>query len=110
MFKKIVNCIIAFIMLILLVGGIIQTCRLERYREQCEQYRVQLEAAANRERDIENTIQRTGLILCESINSVAELREQIKAVRESYEEMENIIYGSECGSISGSSNDNNNCN
>lgn len=108
--KKIVNCIIAFVMLILLVGTCISQYRLECYREQCRQYRVQLEAATNRERDIENAISRTGLILCQSINSVGELREQLKAVRESYEEMENIIYGSECGSISRVINNNSNCN
>lgn len=110
MLKKIIYSIIAIYFVLSIICGAVLSYKLGHYRQQSEYYRVQLEAAANRERDIENTIQRTGLILCESINSVAELREQIKAVRESYEEMENIIYGSERYSIGGGSNNNNNCN
>lgn len=91
MFKKIIYFIIAFVVLILLAGCVIQTHRLECYRDQCEQYRIQLEAATNRERDIESSIQRAGAILGQSINSIGELREQIKEVRKCYEEMENWL-------------------
>ena len=84
-----------------LFGNCIQERRLGIYRQQSEYYRTEFEAASNREQQLAATIdecwrstERTGEILSQSINSVAELRKQMHQVRENYEAMENMLLGS----------------
>jgi hypothetical protein len=72
--------------------------RLEQSRQLIAHYRVELNAAQNRESDIAESIRRTGEILDSSITSVGELRNAIGEIRKNYEEMENRLHsiGDDC--------------
>ena len=59
---------------------------------ECGQYREQLEVAANRESEIRAAVNRAGLILCETTNSIAELREKLKEVEDCYNSLWNMFY------------------
>lgn len=95
MLKKIMYCLVAIIFLITLAFGVVQTCRLEHSMAECRQYREQLKLAENRESEIRDVIGRTSLILGETANSVGELREQLKAVENSYNYMWNLFYNND---------------
>ena len=72
--------------------------RLEQSRQLIEHYRVELNAAQNRESDIAESIRRTGEILDSSITTVSGLRAQIAEIRKNYEAMENRLHsiGDDC--------------
>lgn len=55
-------------------------------------YREQLELAENRESEIRANVNRTGLILSETTNTVGELREKLKALEDSYNSLWNMFY------------------
>lgn len=100
--KKILYIIAAIYFIISLVGGGIQTYRLECSMAECRQYREQLAAAESRESEVRAAINRTSLILGETTNSIGELREKLKEVEDSYNYMwhlfyddDNIIYNGE---------------
>lgn len=100
--KKILYSLFAVYFIISIIGGGIQTYRLERSMAECRQYREQLAIAENRESEVRAAIDRTGLILGETTNSVGELREKLKEVEDSYNYMwhlfydyDNIIYSGE---------------
>lgn len=92
MAKKIMYGIIAACFLATLTFGGIQTCRLERSMERCEQYRTELELAQNRESEIGECISRTNTILSKTSNTVEGLREKLKAVEDSYNSLWNMFY------------------
>lgn len=82
--------------------------QLGQYRRITEQYRIELEAARNRQSELEQTIvgcsdilKRDRAILSEGFTTIQGLREQIKCVRESYEAMEDIINSVHSGGSGG---------
>ena len=92
MWKKIMHCLVAACFLITLTFGGIQTCRLERSMAELGQCREQLAIAENRESEVKQVVNRTGLILGETTNSVGELREKLKEVENSYNYMWQLFY------------------
>ena len=92
MAKKIMYGIIAACFLATLTFGGIQTCRLERSMERCEEYRTELELAQNREYEIGESISRTSIILCQTSDTVEGLREKLEAVEDSYNYMWKLLY------------------
>jgi len=67
--------------------------RLEQSRQLIEHYRTELNAAEDRQQRIREIVRGTDEILSESLNTVAGIRSQIAVIRESYEKMENLLYG-----------------
>lgn len=59
---------------------------------QCEQYRVELAAASDRQSEIAGVVGHTSLVLGETVNSVAELREQLKAVEDDYNRLYSLCF------------------
>ncbi len=92
MWKKIIYSIFAVCFLATIAFSGIQTFRLERSMAECRQYRAELELAQNRESEIRANVSRTGEILCQTTNSVAELREKLKTVEDSYNYLWNLLY------------------
>jgi len=92
MWKKIMYCLVAACFLITLTFGGIQTCRLERSMAELGQCREQLAIAENRESEVRQVVNRTGLILGETTNSVGELREKLKEVENSYNYLWQLFY------------------
>ena len=68
--------------------------KLERYMELCEQYRVELDAASNRQRDITENVERTREVLSKTVYTVGELRAQLKEVESSYNYMWDLLASS----------------
>lgn len=98
MLKRIMYTLFAIILLAAMGGTIIQSCRLELYRNKLEYYRTELESAHNREQYIANTVDecfhsvvRTREVLSSTVNTVGELREQLREVRTEFENMENRL-------------------
>lgn len=84
MVEKIVYAVtVAFLLFWIAFSGV-QTCRLHDSMEQCEHYRTELDAAANRQSEVRDVVGRTGEILSQTANSVAELRVQLQEVENSY--------------------------
>lgn len=90
--KKILYIIAALYFLISIIGGGIQTYRLERSMAECEQYRTELAAATDRQSEIAGVVGHTSLILSETVNSVKELREQLKAVEDDYNRLYSLCF------------------
>lgn len=90
--NKIISVCAAIVITFLLAFSIIQTRRLERSMERCEQYRIELVSAQNRESEIGECISRTSVILSETSNTVEGLREKLEAVENSYNYMWRIIF------------------
>ena len=84
MCEKIVYAVtVAFLLFWIAFGGV-QTCRLHASMEQCEHYRTELDAAANRQSEVRDVVGRTGEILSQTANTVAEIRIQLQEVENSY--------------------------
>lgn len=84
MLEKIVYIVtVAFLLFWIAFSGV-QTYRLHAYMEQCEQYRTELAAAADRQSEVRDVVGRTGEILRQTANTVAELRVQLQEVENSY--------------------------
>ena len=79
------------LLLFALTGLTIQTVRLGRSMERCQQYREQLEFASNREREIGDTISRTSILLSETSNTASGLREKLKILEDSYNYMWQLL-------------------
>ena len=90
--KKVLYIVAAIYFILSLVGGGIQTYRLERSMAECRQYREQLAIAENRESEVRAAIDRTSLILGQTTNSIGELREKLKEVENSYNYMWQLLY------------------
>lgn len=90
--KKILYTIAAIYFIISIIGGWIQTYRLECSMAECEQYRTELAAATDRQSEIAGVVGHTSLILGETVNSVAELRKQLKAVEDDYNRLYSLCF------------------
>lgn len=90
--KKIISVCAAIVIIFLLTLTVIQTIRLERSMERCEQYRTEFELAQNREYEIGECISRTSVILSETSNTVEGLREKLEAVENSYNYMWELLH------------------
>lgn len=92
--------IIIVIILVFLYTTIgFQDYKLGQLRKECERYRIELQSAKNRQRELTDTIDRCVDITKradEIYNSTAttfgELRNQIREAREIYEDMEKLLY------------------
>lgn len=71
--------------------------KLEQYMELCEQYRVELNAASNRQRDITENVERTREVLNKTVYTVGELRAQLKEVESSYNYMWELLHNNDNG-------------
>lgn len=98
LYKKIINYIIITCFFLSLIGNCIQEHRLGLYRQQSEYYRAKLEIATDREQQLTatvdecfNNVERTGDVLSQSVNTIGELRNQIQAIRENYQIMEDRL-------------------
>ena len=90
-YKSIIS--ISLICFLIALGGFgIQSHRLEQTRSELNSIRIELRNAQDRQYEIADIIRRDSEILDESFNSIASIREQIKVIRESYEEMERLLY------------------
>lgn len=81
-----------FMFLIALTGFTIQTHRLGQTRRQLDNVRMELTAAQDRQYELATILRRDSEILSESSTTIAGVRSQIRVIRESYEEMETILY------------------
>jgi aspartate carbamoyltransferase catalytic subunit len=72
--------------------------RLEQTRQQLESARMELSAATNRQSELAEILRRDGEILRESSATISGIRSQIAVIRESYEEMANILYSNNISS------------
>lgn len=93
------NYIIVFILLVLLAssftGLLVQSARLDKSMAECRQYREQLELATNRQSEIAEVVGHTSIVLGETVNSVKELREQLKAVEADYNRLYSICFNND---------------
>ena len=95
MHEKIYKCVFVVMLILFAIfftGFAVQTYRLERSMERCEQYRTELELAQNREHEIGESISRTSIILCQTSDTVEGLREKLEAVEDSYNYMWGLLY------------------
>ena len=92
MFKKIVYCCFAGYFVLSIICGCILKGRLEHYMAECEHYRIELAAASDRQSEIAGVVGHTSLVLGETVNSVAELREQLKAVEDDYNRLYSLCF------------------
>ena len=90
--NKVISVCAAVVIAFLLSLSVVQTIRLERSMERCEQYRVELVSAQNRESEIGECISRTSVILSETSNTVEGLREKLKTVEDSYNYMWKLLH------------------
>lgn len=94
MYEKIYKCVFVVMLIlfaILFTGFAVQTYRLERSMERCEQYRTELVSAQSRESEIGECISRTSVILSETSNTVEGLRKKLEAVEDSYNHMWELL-------------------
>ena len=85
-----------FVYTALLTGLCFTTQRkLEQYMELCEHYRVELDAASNRQRDITENVERTREVLSKTVYTVGELRAQLKEVESSYTYMWELLHNND---------------
>lgn len=92
--------IVISVILVLLCTTIgVQVYRLGQLRKECERYRIELQSAENRQRDLTDTINRCIDInnrAAELYNSTAttigELKSQLREARKIYEDMEKLLY------------------
>lgn len=96
--KKILNFVVAFILLISVVFAGIQTCRVSTLSKSVDRYRSDLADArrandryANAYREATETNTEIGECLSEHVSTLSQLREQLKAVRSRYEKMQAIF-------------------
>ena len=82
------------------VGFCVQTYRLDKTRVELNNVRVQLAAASYKQQRIADIVRGTDEILSETFTTVAGIRSQIAAIRESYEEMEKLLYSGNSNNIS----------
>lgn len=93
MVEKIVYIVtVAFLLFWIAFSGV-QTCRLHTSMEQCEHYRTELDAAANRQSEVREVVRRTGEILSSTANTVAEIRIQLQEVENSYTHLWELVCG-----------------
>lgn len=92
--------IIVIIFLVFLYATIgFQDYKLGQLRKECERYRIELQSAENRQRELTDTIdkcvditRRADKIYSSTATTFGELRNQIREAREIYEDMEKLLY------------------
>ena len=96
---KCVSIVLATLLTVSVAFGGINHHRLEHYREQCRQYREQLEAATYRQQELRDAVNgcieivgRTEEVFSSTASTITELRRQLKEVRASYEDMERLLH------------------
>lgn len=95
--NKIISVCAAIVITFLLAFSVVQSIRLERSMERCEQYRTEFELAQNREYEIGECISRTSIILCQTSDTVEGLREKLEAVEDSYNYMWELLHNDTSG-------------
>lgn len=96
--QKTISTILGTLLVVSLIWGVAVSYRLVETRRQLDNVRVELTAAQNRQYELATILRRDAEVLDESSTTIAGIRSQIRVIRESYEEMENIIYSSVCNS------------
>lgn len=96
--QKIIHILMLTIILISISAFGATYYRLVETRRQLDNVRVELTAAQNRQYELATILRRDSEILSESSSTVAGIRSQIRVIRESYEEMENLLYSGICNS------------
>lgn len=98
-YEKVISIIISAIVLLLLCGYCIQTYKLGQARNELELTRNQLSAANDKQSEIRDglskciqSVRETETILSQSATTIGEIREQIRAIRENYQYMEEQLY------------------
>lgn len=98
-YENIKNYILTFFLVISIICGGILFYRLGYYRKQCEQYRVELSEAENRQQELTATIRqcveiskRADGIYSSTTTSIRQLKEQLKEARKVYEDMAELLY------------------
>ena len=98
MWKKILNFVVAFILLVSVVFAGIQTYRISTLSRSVERYRSDLADArrandryADAYREATETNTELGECLSEHVSTLSQLRELLKAVRIRYEKMQTIF-------------------
>ena len=91
--------IIGIILVFLCATIGLQAHKLGQLRAECEQYRIELQSAENRQRDLTDTInrcvdiaKRADRIYGSTATTIGELRNQLREAREIYEDMEKLLY------------------
>lgn len=96
------NCIytiigIIYVFLCAIIG--LQSYKLGQLRAECEQYRIELQSAENRQRDLTDTInrcvditKRADSIYGSTATTIGELKIQLREARKIYEDMEKLLY------------------
>lgn len=98
--KKNIYVIIIGIILVCLFATIgFQAYKLGQLRAECEQYRIELQSAENRQRDLTDTInrcinitKRADELYGSTATTIGELKNQLREAREIYEDMEKLLY------------------
>ena len=92
--------IVIGIILVFLCAGIgLQAYKLGQLRKECERYRIELQSAENRQRDLTDTIdrcfdiaKRSDRIYGSTATTIGELKIQLREARKIYEDMEKLLY------------------
>lgn len=92
--QKIIIVVLSTLLFVSSVGNAVLSYRLEQNRQQLELTRMELERSRDNHKIIREGLGRTAEILCQSTNTVQDLRRQISEIRESYEAIENYINSS----------------
>lgn len=97
--NNVIYIIIVIILVFLYTTIGFQDYRLGQLRKECEQYRIELQSAKNRQRELTDTIdrcieitRRADEIYSSTATTFGELRNQIKEAREVYEDMEKLLH------------------
>lgn len=93
--SKITNCIMSIIIIALITFSSVTYYRLESTRTELRYVRTELEAARNRQSDINEIVTRAGSILSESRNTLQGIREQIQLIKAVWTDMEMWLYSSD---------------
>lgn len=64
---------------------------LEQCRTELGYIRAELDAATDRQSELTELVRGSGEILSQSVNTVADLRNQIREIRSNYEKMESLL-------------------
>ena len=92
MWKKIIYSCLAIYLVVSLLVGTYLSHRLGQYMDECRRYREQLDLASDRQREIRTVVNRTGEVLSSTVYSVKELREKLKEVENSYNQLYNLCF------------------
>lgn len=65
--------------------------KLGQCRAELESVRIELATATNRQSELADIVEESNAVLCQSVNTVTDLRKQFEAIRVNYQKMESII-------------------